>query len=581
MGLAGYLGIVVLATQPPTSSPVAGLVRLYQSGRVPREREAAIVEMICQRGDANDLRVVLERVVQREGMDGQLRRNALQWLIEAAVTRQQKPSGELDGILALLEEEDLQIRVAALRLAAAWRLPKTESVLTKLLGDAGTPLALRQAALQEVVAVLGPKSRQVLVDLIRSTGDTSLRVAAVATLAAVDLPEAAHWAAAVLQQADAQQDIRPLLAAFLDRRDGSQRLAEALAGTELSPDVAKRALRMMFSLGRNDAELSAVLSQAAGLQVDVPPPTPEQVATISRDVLERGDPARGEMVFRSEDVNCFRCHSLNRAGGQVGPDLSAIGGSSPLDYIVNSILNPNLAIKEQYLTRVFLTADGRVLTGIVLDRDESRVRLRNAQGEVVTILTRDIEEETEGPSMMPTGLTKFLTYQETIDLIRFVSELGKPGPYAPTDRHYAYRYQHLTSCPPELLSEVPHLELMRQWVFTAPPEAWKVHYAKFDGFLPLAELRAGSHLPAVLLRAEFQVQHSGDVVWNIECTEPFQTWLDEQPVTLQSGQTMRVEEGKHSVLFWIKLPSDTEPSLRVELQRPAQNSAAFEWVGTQ
>jgi hypothetical protein len=122
---------------------------------------------------------------------------------------------------------------------------------------------------------------------------------------------------------------------------------------------------------------------------------------------------------------------------------------------------------------------------------------------------------------------------------------------------------------------------MRQWVFTAPPEAWKVYYAKFDGFLPLAELRAGSHLPAVLLRAEFQVQHSGDVVWNIECTEPFQTWLDEQPVTLQSGQTMRVEEGKHSVLFWIKLPSDTEPSLRVELQRPAQNSAAFEWVGTQ
>ena len=39
----------------------------------------------------------------------------------------------------------------------------------------------------------------------------------------------------------------------------------------------------------------------------------------------------------------------------------------------------------------------------------------------------DIEEEAEGKSMMPTGLTKFLTKGELLYLIRFISELGRPG----------------------------------------------------------------------------------------------------------------------------------------------------------
>ena len=33
-------------------------------------------------------------------------------------------------------------------------------------------------------------------------------------------------------------------------------------------------------------------------------------------------------------------------------------------------------------------------------------------------------------SLMPQGITRFLTRSELIDLIRFVGELGKPGPYA-------------------------------------------------------------------------------------------------------------------------------------------------------
>ncbi len=146
-------------------------------------------------------------------------------------------------------------------------------------------------------------------------------------------------------------------------------------------------------------------------------------------MIAKGDAARGELVFRRPELSCTRCHGLNRGGGQIGPDLSAVGGSSPVDYIVNSILNPNLAVKEQYVTKIYVLSSGRILTGVVIDSDDNRVLVRDAQGNTLTIPQADIEDEAEGKSLMPQGLTKFLTHEETLDLIKFVSELGKAGPY--------------------------------------------------------------------------------------------------------------------------------------------------------
>jgi putative heme-binding domain-containing protein len=126
----------------------------------------------------------------------------------------------------------------------------------------------------------------------------------------------------------------------------------------------------------------------------------------------------------------MKCHSIAQAGGSVGPELSAIGSISPVDYIVTSILNPNQAIKDQFITRKVLTVNGEVITGIQIDRDEQRVRLRDASGKMVVIPADDIDQEAEGQSLMPQGLTKFLTDEELLDLAKFVSELGRPGPYA-------------------------------------------------------------------------------------------------------------------------------------------------------
>ncbi|MFO0917691.1 MAG: hypothetical protein U0872_05175 [Planctomycetaceae bacterium] len=430
-----------------------------------------------------------------------------------------------------------------------------------------------------LVSLGDESSRQTLLTLSKSAPSIALRMQAVAGLVGFDLKIAAQQAAQVLAASSPQDDPGPLLDAFFNRKDGSAELAAALASVTIPTDVAKRALRTMYSVGRSDGGLSESLSRAAGIAADAPPPTQEEVIKLVAEVAAEGNPERGEIIFRRADISCLRCHSINRAGGQVGPDLSAVGGSSPLDYIANSILNPNLAVKEQYVTRVFELSDGKVYSGVVVDRDETRVRIRDAQGKTIIIPTADIDEETEGRSMMPQGLTKFLTHAELLDLIRFVSELGKPGDYGIQTTPRIQRWQRLVNPPSELTSSAPHLEHIRDLVLGSAPEAWSSVYGKVNGALPLAELNPQSGPMTVILRGELQINEPGPISFEITCREPFQAWVDSHPVAEPNRFEISLEPGRHFVIVRIELSGDPTGELRVNLSRPAGSNVQFEVIG--
>ena len=68
-----FLAIGPLGADEPASA-VGPLMKLFQSGRLPAERQGTVVEMICNRGNESDLRVVFDRIVQPEGFSAELRR---------------------------------------------------------------------------------------------------------------------------------------------------------------------------------------------------------------------------------------------------------------------------------------------------------------------------------------------------------------------------------------------------------------------------------------------------------------------------------------------------------------------------
>ena len=88
---------------------------------------------------------------------------------------------------------------------------------------------------------------------------------------------------------------------------------------------------------------------------------------------------------------------------------------------------------------------------------------------------------------MPKGLANLMTRAEFLDLVRFLSELGKPGPYAIRPVPAIQRWKVLKAVPNDLANPVPSERCFRDQVLGAEPEQWDVAYAKVDGSLPLDE----------------------------------------------------------------------------------------------
>ena len=66
--------------------------------------------------------------------------------------------------------------------------------------------------------------------------------------------------------------------------------------------------------------------------------------------LPAGDAAKGRQVF--VELECFSCHQVKGEAfprgkpGDVGPDLTGMGGRHPTEYLFESIVNPNAVIVE-------------------------------------------------------------------------------------------------------------------------------------------------------------------------------------------------------------------------------------------
>ncbi|MGE0605957.1 MAG: hypothetical protein AB7O62_02445 [Pirellulales bacterium] len=581
LGLSILAATTANADDPPSTA--GPLMKLFLSGRLPVERQAAVVEMICNRGNEHDLRVVLDRVLQDDAFPPELRLKALGWLTDAAITRKVQPVGDLNGLEKLVSLDPAQgnsaLPLAAIRLAATWKVAAISDELQALAKSAPPDSKMQRVALDGLVAIGDDACRATLKELSAPDQPVAVRARAVIGWASFDLPAAARAAAAVLADFSSRDEPGPLMDAFLNRKDGADRLAAAIGAADLSQDAAKIALRYMYSVGRSDAALSSVLGEAAGVAADAPPPTPEEIAALKEEVLSQGDAARGENVFRRRDLSCFKCHSLNRAGGQVGPDLAAVGGTSPPEYILNSILNPSLAVKEQYVTKLFEMNTGEVFTGIVIDRDDVRVNIKDAAGKKITLPTADIDDEVEGKSLMPTGLTKFLTHDDLLDLASFISQLGKPGPYSPPTIPAVRRWRYLADPSAELTEEVPHLELLRQHVFDAPPEAWLPAYSKYSGALPLDELRGGESAAVAYLQGEIEVTAAGRVAFDVASTEPTLVWIDGQPQLAQPRFELPLQPGRHKITLRVEISDRPSPELSVELSKPAESTVQFDVVG--
>ena len=83
-----------------------------------------------------------------------------------------------------------------------------------------------------------------------------------------------------------------------------------------------------------------------------------------------GDALRGQAVFNKV---CGQCHKIHGHGQEVGPDITRNGRAS-FDQLLSNVFDPSLVIGASYQARTVITTDGRVLTGLVAEDNEQRLR---------------------------------------------------------------------------------------------------------------------------------------------------------------------------------------------------------------
>ena len=399
-------------------------------------RDAAIAAILGI-GGPEELRAYgLERgpFLRQGTYDARAHSRALVHVLRAATARAVRPTGVLESpLLQWLRGEEAGLREAAVALAGAWTIRVAEPDLLAIARDGQADPRLRTASFLALSRLRTDRGTALLesISAAESGESTTYRGHAVTALAGIDTERAATQAARLL--ADEQIDAavtQSVVTAFLERQGGSQHLARALKAADPSRENSRRILRALFSSGRADADLSATLGELAGQSWSVPEFSEAALDKLVSRVIGEGDARRGEEVFRASNANCSTCHRVGDVGGIIGPNLSAIGTTLSLRRITEEVLWPGRQVKEGYALQQVLTRDGRLHQGYPRKtraiRESGDELLRELESERTRRFARDeIVASFPVGSVMPAGITAALTDRQVLDLLCYLSTLGR------------------------------------------------------------------------------------------------------------------------------------------------------------
>lgn len=186
-----------------------------------------------------------------------------------------------------------------------------------------------------------------------------------------------------------------------------------IATSQIAPDVRRRLMSVP------DEKLRARFTKL----LDTASPDRQKVIEQYRGRLVADAIANSEAAARGKESFqrvCASCHRLADLGNDVGPPLKQLSEKSP-EQLLDTILDPNREVDPRFLGYTVLTADGRVLAGIIQDESASQIVLAESGGKKHTIPRSEIEKlQSTKLSLMPVGLEQQITPEQMSDLIAFL-----------------------------------------------------------------------------------------------------------------------------------------------------------------
>ena len=185
----------------------------------------------------------------------------------------------------------------------------------------------------------------------------------------------------------------------------------AVARTDVPFDDVER-------VRKHDTALDERATKLWGRTRQTPTELQQRIAAVSKIIADsRGDAARGKQLFAT---TCGTCHKLHGEGQAIGPDLTGYERDN-LGFLLQSIIDPNAGIREEYTNFELETTDDLLLTGYIVERSANAVTIEDAQQGRVTIPQNRIKSlQASALSRMPEGLLDAMSEDQVRDLFAYL-----------------------------------------------------------------------------------------------------------------------------------------------------------------
>ena len=151
----------------------------------------------------------------------------------------------------------------------------------------------------------------------------------------------------------------------------------------------------------------------------------EAVAVVDSGISHR-DFETGKAMYAAS--LCASCHTMKGEGGVAGPDLTQLGTRFSYKDMLESIIEPNKAISDQYGSTVFFLKEGGSIVGRMINQDDTKYVISQNPFDPKT--TREIAKKdvirtrvSEVSPMLP-GLINRLNSEELKDLLAYLKSGG-------------------------------------------------------------------------------------------------------------------------------------------------------------
>ena len=509
------------------------------------------IQLVGQAGGSAELEKMFAQVLNG-GFDNAPATRALDALGNAARLRKVNPKGDLGRIGTLFDSPNPPVKLAAVRLAGAWKnIGDNLAKLIAIAGEAKGSPELRNAAFESLREIGGQGVLAGLAPLTKPGVDLAVRRQAVTVLTSLRPDQFAQDAVAVLADTAAESDAQTLWRGLLGAKGAGKALAPAVGKAKLPEAVTRTGLRVAREGGRKEDELVTALTLSSGSTPGEIPITTDMIRGLAMGALSKGDPARGERIYRRPEMSCLSCHAIGGAGGRVGPDMTSIGASAPIDYLAESLLLPNAKIKEGYHSTIIETKDDREFSGILVRETDQEIILRDVSNKEIAVAKSNVANRRNGMSLMPGGLVDALSEQERFDLVRFLGELGKSGPYDAAKGGVARVWKVFGAAHTDLQFGAEKIETGDWSSGKAVPIITLV-----DGRLLASDIEASSTVGfwqsrvGVYAAASFESAKAGPARFQLDAAGVVQVWLDGKQIkrTGNGGFTPELSAGTHTVV---------------------------------